>query len=70
MAKCFTFGLIALCLVPTVAAAKGNKVSTQDIHFTKPIDKASPLLRTTPPAPPAGPIALPYPNSGGSKNKN
>ena len=69
MVKYFTLGLIALCLVPTVAAAKGNKVSTQDIHITKETDKASPSLKNTPPAPPAGPIALPYPNSGGSKNK-
>ncbi len=67
MTKCFSFGLIALCLLPTVAAAKGNKVSQQDFAITKKADKSSP--RTTPPTPPAGPIATPYPNSGGSKNK-
>jgi len=67
MAKCLTFGLIALCLVPTIAAAKGNKVSMQPIQITKSVDKSSPSLRTTPP--PAGPIPLPYPNSGGSKNR-
>ena len=66
MTKCFSFGLIALCLVSTVAAAKGNKASQQDIAITKEVDKASPM--TTSP-PPAGPTAIPYPNSGGSKNK-
>jgi hypothetical protein len=66
MTKCFTFGLIALCLVSTVTAAKGNKVSHQDITITKKIDKASPMT-TSPPS--AGPIATPYPNSGGSKNR-
>jgi hypothetical protein len=66
MANCFSFGLIALFLVPTVAAAKENKVSHQDISITKKFDKASPM---TNPPPPAGPVALPYPNSGGSKNK-
>jgi hypothetical protein len=66
MTKWFSFGLVALCLVSTVAAAKGNKVSQQDITITKKSDKASPM--TTSP-PPAGPIAIPYPNSGGSKNK-
>jgi hypothetical protein len=66
MIKWFSFGLIALCLVPTVAAAKSNKVSQQDITITKKADKASPM--TTSP-PPAGPIATPHPNSGGSKNR-
>jgi hypothetical protein len=66
MTKCLSFGLIALCLVPTVAAARGNKVSQQDITITKKLDKSSPM--TTPP-PPAGRTAIPYPNSGGSKNK-
>jgi type VI protein secretion system component Hcp len=47
-------------------AAKENKVSHQDISITKKFDKASPM---TNPPPPAGPVALPYPNSGGSKNK-
>jgi hypothetical protein len=66
MIKWFGFGLIALCLVPTVAAAKGNKVSQQDITITKKVDKASPMA-TSPP--PAGPVAIPHPNSGGSKNR-
>ena len=66
MTKWFSFGLIALCLVPTVAAAKGNKVSQQDITITKKLDKASPMTASPPPA---GPTAIPYPNSGGSKNR-
>jgi len=66
MTKCFSFGLIALCLVSTVAAAKGHKASQQDIAITKKLDKSSPM--TTSP-PPAGPIAMPYPNSAGSKNR-
>lgn len=65
MAKCCAFGLIALSLVPAVAAAKGNKVSHQDIAITKKLDKASPMI--TPAAP--RPIPIPYPNSGGSKSK-
>jgi hypothetical protein len=64
MAKSFSFGLVALCLVPTVGTAKGNKVSQHDIVVTKRIDSSSPIT-----ARPAGPIALPYPNSSGSKNK-
>jgi hypothetical protein len=61
---CFVIASAVVVVLPLHAQARAKQ---KPIETTKPIDKPSPTITSSPPSPPAGPIPIPYPNTANKK---